>query len=289
MSEVKQHPFLAPGVAGATLTVDLGALRQNFLTLKGMCGSAECAAAVKGDAYGTGVSEVVRTLNGAGCNTFFVAQLSEAVQVRTVLEEAVIYVLNGLVFAEASSYAELQLRPVLATLEEIDEWAKFCRAGDTRLPAAIHVDTGINRLGLTPPEVDRLANTPEITAAFDLTLVMSHLACADEPDHPMNAAQVERFDALRAKLPDAPASLANSGGVLNGSAYHYDLVRPGVRRSNDGANPIAGRNNPMQKVVAVESSVLQVREVPAGQHGRLWRHLAGKQTVADCGRAGGIL
>lgn len=272
MTETEQQPFLAPGVAGATLTVDLGALRENYARLRRMSGSAECAAAVKGDAYGTGGPEAVRALSDAGCKTFFVAQLSEAARVRETLPDAIIYVLNGLVFAEASAYEGLQLRPVLATPEEIEAWAAFCRTRGERLPAALHVDTGINRLGLTAREVEQLSGAPETLAAFELTLVMSHLACADDPDNPMNAEQVAAFDSLRAMLPEVPASLANSGGVLNGAAYHYDLVRPGVALY--GGNPLANRHNGMQAVVSVESTVLQVREIAVGKtvgYGAMWK------------------
>ena len=272
MADLEQQPYLRPGVAGATLTVDLGALRSNYLKLNDLCGATECAAAVKGDAYGTGVARVVETLSKAGCKTFFVAQLSEAVHVRAALPQAIIYVLNGLVFAEAGSYADMRLRPVLGTVEEIAEWSQFCRARGKRLPAAVHVDTGINRLGLTQREVETLSSAPELAAGFDWALTMSHLACADDPAHPMNNEQLARFNDLRARLPKTDASLANSGGTLIDKAYHYDLVRPGVALY--GGNPSPPEPNPMQPVVRLDSLVLQVREVAAGStvgYGAKWR------------------
>jgi alanine racemase len=266
------EPYLSPGVAGATLTVDLTALCANYSQLSSLCGPAECAAAVKGDAYGTGVDQVARALSTSGCRTFFVAQLSEAAELRGVLPDATVYVLNGLVPEWAGVYRELDLRPVLGNLDEIAEWSAFCGECGERLAAAVHVDSGINRLGLATHDVDALAQTPEIGEGFEWALVMSHLACADQPDNVMNRKQTAAFDALRARLPQAPASLANSGGTLNGAAFHYDLVRPGIALY--GGNPHAGTENPMRGVVSLVSEVLQVRDVPTGEtvgYGATWR------------------
>lgn len=257
--------------AGATLTIDLGALKSNYLKLKATAGGAVCAAAVKGEGYGCGGREVVETLAAAGCEVFFVAQLSEAAAIRTAAGAATIYVLNGLAPGAAPTFQALDARPVLGNLEEIEEWAGFCRERGKKLPAALHVDTGINRLGLTAADVEILSNAPDALSDFECTLIMSHLARADEPANPMNAEQVARFDALRALLPAAPASLANSGGTLNGPTYHYDLVRPGVALY--GGNPLADAPNPMTPVVTLEARVMQVRDVEAGEtvgYGATW-------------------
>src|SRR5690606_16053597 len=203
------------GYAEATLAIDLDALKANFATMAARAHPAECAAAVKCDGYGLGVEPVARALSGAGCRTFFVALLDEGMVLREILPEATIYVLNGLAPNTAPVHAAHRLRPVLGSLEEIAEWSAHCTATGRRLEAAIHVDTGINRLGLSEADVARLASEPRLAEAFDVTLIISHLACSDQPDHPMNARQAERFDALLARLPPAPASLANSGGVLN--------------------------------------------------------------------------
>ena len=271
MSDRHEDTGTAGPHAGATLTIDLGALRNNYLKLKAAAGGATCAAAVKGEAYGCGGAEVVSTLAAAGCDVFFVAQLSEAAAIRAAAGEATIYVLNGLAPGSAPAFEAIDARPVLGNLEEIDEWAAFCRSRGVKLPAALHVDTGINRLGLTAADVDALAIAPDALSEVECTLIMSHLACADEPANPMNADQVARFDTLRARLPAAPASLANSGGTLNGSAYHYDLVRPGVALY--GGNPLADKPNPMTPVVTLEAGVMQVREIDAGArvgYGATW-------------------
>jgi len=224
---------------------------------------AECTAVVKADAYGLGMAEIAPALARAGCETFFVATLGEAAELRALLADATIYVFGGLLKDTAFVYREFGLRPVLNSADEIEEWAAFCSAARTKLPAAIHIDSGMNRLGLSAAEVASLAGAKTLLSAFELALVMSHLACSDEPEHPKNEAQRKTFDTLRAKLPKAPASLANSAGILLGQAYHYDLVRPGIalyggRARRTGANRFA-------PVVELAGRILQVRDVPAGE------------------------
>jgi alanine racemase len=130
------------------------------------------------------------------------------------------------------------------------------------MAAAIHIDTGMNRLGMPENELDQLAASPDVLAAFETTLVMSHLACADQADDPMNELQRQRFEELRAKLPPAPASLANSGGTFLGPRYHFDLVRPGIALYGGRAHE--GTSNPMQTVVRLAAKILQIREVAPG-------------------------
>jgi alanine racemase len=231
--------------------------------LRDLGAPAECGAVVKADAYGLGMAHVAPALARVGCKTFFVATLSEAKDLRALLPDATIYVFGGLIENTARIYREFGLRPVLNSTVEIEEWAAFCQAARTKLPAAVHIDSGMNRLGLSAAEVKSVEGTKNLWSGFELTLVISHLACSDEPDHPKNEAQRKAFDALRAKLPRAPASLANSAGVLLGQAYHYDLVRPGIglyggRARRTGANPFA-------PVVELAGRILQVRDVPTGE------------------------
>jgi len=218
---------------------------------------------VKADAYGLGMVEVAPALARAGCKIFFVATLREAAALRALLPDATIYVFGGLLKETEPVYRALGLRPVLNSADEIEEWAAFCSDARAKLPAAIHIDSGMNRLGLSADEVNSLAGAKNPLSAFDLALVMSHLACSDEPEHPKNETQRKTFDALRAKLPKAPASIANSAGILLGRAYHYDLVRPGIalyggKASRTGANRFA-------PVVELAGRILQVRDVPAGE------------------------
>ena len=280
-----------PAEARAVLTINLAALRANWRALNMASGKAECAGVIKADAYGLGLEEIARALRDEGCTTFFVATLAEATRIRNVDPSAAIYVLDGLLPGAAGTYAGFDLRPCLSSLGEIREWAAFCDATGRRLRAAVHIDTGLNRLGLPAVEVEAMAAEPALFDHFDLALVMSHLACADEPAHPMNRAQRERFDALRAKLPRAPASLANSGGVFLGADFHYDLVRPGIALY--GGRALQDLTNPMQWVVRLQARILQVRELSAGEpigYGATF-HVERPSRVATlaCGYADGFL
>jgi alanine racemase len=251
-----------PLSARAVLTVDLTALRANWAQLNQVSGRAECAGVIKADAYGLGLAPIARALTNEGCKTFFVATIDEGRAARMVQPGATIYVLDGLLPGAEAQYSGFDLRPVLSSLAEVRDWAAYSRSRRTRLPAAIHIDTGINRLGMPEAELDQLAAAPDLLSAFDVTLVMSHLACADHPADPMNERQRLRFEQLRAKLPPAPASLANSGGLFMGHAYHFDLVRPGIALYGGRAHEHAP--NPMRSVVRMAARILQVREVPPG-------------------------
>jgi len=249
--------------ATAILTIDLSSLVANYRRLAALSAPAECGAVVKADAYGLGMAACAPALARAGCTTFFVATLAEAIELRALLPQAVIYLFDGLLPGTAPVFHAHDLRPVLNSAEEINEWAAFCSATGVKLPAAIHIDTGMNRLGLSRAEVEALAAAGHTLGAFELALVMSHLACADEPEHPKSEAQRLAFDALRALLPLMHASLANSGGILLGAPFHYDLVRPGIALY--GGKPQAKGPNPFARVVHLAGRILQLREVPAGE------------------------
>lgn len=275
--------------AGATLTVDLGALARNYRTLAAMGGHARCAAVVKADAYGIGIAKAGPALAAAGCGTFFVAHLAEARRLRAAVPGAVIYVLNGL-FAEAlATYAVQDIRPVLGSREEIEIFSAFCETAGRRLPAAVHVDTGMNRLGLDLAEAALLAEPGPAALAFEPALLMSHFACADAPGHALTARQIDRFRQLRGLFPGVPGSLANSAGCTIASARH-DLMRPGVALY--GAGFVAGRA-PLEPVVRLEAPVIQVREVRRGDpvgYGAAWAApRSSRIAVVSVGYADGFL
>jgi alanine racemase len=263
LATAEHAPGAVSALARGLLTVDLAGIKANWRWLAAVAKGAECAAVVKADAYGLGLEPVVAALWDAGCRTFCVATLVEGARLKAVLPNATAYVLDGLMPGTAAVYPERGLRPVLGSLAEIAEWAAYSRAVGSRLPAAVHIDTGMNRLGMPAAEVHALAADPAPLADFTVSLVMSHLACGDAPGSPMNGRQKAAFDALRAMLPEAPASLSNSAGTLLGADYRYDLVRPGIALY--GGRAIAGRPNPAAKVVRVEARVLQVREASAGE------------------------
>lgn len=245
----------------ARLTIDLGALAENWRRLRDRARPAECAAVVKADAYGIGLEPAGRALAAAGCRTFFVAHLSEAARLRTVARDAVIHVLNGLLPGTAPRFDELRVRPILGSLEEIGDWAAHCAAVGRRLPAALHVDTGMNRLGFGAGDTAGLVGDPRLSA-FEPALLMSHLVSAEEPENPINRRQVEAFSCWRGAFPDLPASLANSSGIFLPQRPHHDLVRPGYALY--GGNPTPGRANPMRPVVRLEARIVQTREVGPG-------------------------
>lgn len=249
-----------PDTAGL-LTIDLAAIVANWRELKTRADPAECAAVVKADAYGCGIEPVATVLSKAGCETFFVAHLTEARRVRAVAPGATIYVLNGLLPGTAPAYADGHYRPVLGSLGDLADWEAFVATNDWRGGAALHIDTGMNRLGLRMQEAAAVA--PRIARTHGLiTLIMSHFACSEVPDHPLNAKQMGLFGEVRAMFPNTTASLANSSGIFLGPDAHHDLVRPGVALY--GANPTPGHLNLMRTVVALQGRVIQVRLVEQG-------------------------
>lgn len=258
---------MADPALAAVLTVDLDAIRANWRLLCERTAPAPCAAVIKANAYGLGAARVGPALQRAGCRQFFVAQLAEGVALRQALRDkpasATIFVLNGVLESERLSFEAHGLVPCLNDLGQVERWSQFARRRGQPLAAALHVDTGMNRLGLPPGELDTLAGEPDRLAGIDLRLVMSHLACADETDHPMNRRQLDRFRAALARLPHAKASLAASSGIFLGRDFHFDLARPGVALY--GANPTPSAPNPMAQVVRLQGKILQVRSVDRGE------------------------
>ncbi|AWK87160.1 alanine racemase [Azospirillum thermophilum] len=245
--------------ASAILTIDLGALVDNWRRLRDRVAPAECAAVVKADAYGLGVSRVVPALAAAGCRSFVVAQFEEALKVRALAPEARILCLGGLPPGAEGDMVEQRILPVLNHLGEVAAWRSHAARRGKALAAVIHIDTGMNRLGLGPDELDALVNMPEWLNGIDVRYWMTHLACADEFDSPMNRQQLDRFKAALARLPKAKASFTNSSGIFHGPDFHFDLARPGCALY--GVNPTPHLDNPMRDVVRLDVRVLQVRNV----------------------------
>ncbi len=251
-----------PTRAGAVVHVDLEAIVGNWRHLMAVAAGVPAAAVVKADAYGLGSGPVASALARAGCRTFFVAHPEEGLALRAAVPGADILVLHGLVPSLQADMRAHGLTPVLSTLGQIAAWSAEARACGRALPAALHVDTGMARLGLSEAEVERIAAEPERLKGLDLRLVISHLASAEEPDNPSNERQRLTFERLRARLPAAKASFANSSGVFLGAPYHFDLLRPGAALY--GIAPRTGAPNPMAPVVRVSGRVLRVAELPEG-------------------------
>ena len=258
----------AESLAYGRLTIDTAALASNWRTCGARAPRAECAAVVKANAYGIGIENAVPALAEAGCRTFFVAQVAEAVAVRRLDAEAVIYVLNGLLPGSGDDHAAHELRPVLGSLDEIREWSAFCAATGWQGGAALHVDTGMSRLGLRMEEAAALAAEG---SSFAPSLLMSHFACADTAGHALNGRQVAAFNTVRGLFPGVRASLCNSSGLFLPGDFGFDLVRPGFALY--GGNPVPGKPNPMVSVITLEGRVLAIRTVSPGEsvgYGATW-------------------
>lgn len=259
-----RYPTVDPVVAGAILTIDLGAIRENYRRLKVRLGNAACAGVVKADAYGLGAVPVARALRKEGCDTFFVAHVNEGVVLREALGSGpVIAVLNGVPPGAEGSCVDASLLPVINSADQLAAWRDTARRNGRALKAVLQVDSGMSRLGLSPAEVEAIAADPGALEGIETVLVMSHLACADEPDHAANRAQLEEFRRLRKMLPAALASLANSSGIFLGADWHFDLARPGAALYGINPTPIAAQN-PMRPVVRLDAKVIQTREIVAG-------------------------
>jgi alanine racemase len=250
-----------PAETGGILTIDLAAIEANWIMLSSMTVPVECAAVVKADAYGCGLEPVTRTLSRAGCRTFFVADVAEGRRVRAITPDATIYVLNGLMPGSAPAFAKDYLRPVINSATELAEWDAFVAINNWRGGAALHVDTGMNRLGVTVDEAVAIA--PRLLSEnHGFTLLMSHLACAEIPDHPLNDRQTRLFREIRLLYRGLASSLANSSGIFLGGTVFCDLVRPGVALY--GVNPTPKKENPMHPVVGLKGRIIQVRTVKQG-------------------------
>ncbi|MHA1157227.1 MAG: alanine racemase [Alphaproteobacteria bacterium] len=249
--------------ASVRLRIDVRALAGNWRRVAEIGGAeVETAAVIKGDGYGIGLERAAAAFSAAGCKVFFVATPQEGATARRCLPAATIYVLNGLAPGAATWMAERDLRPVLGSTPEVEEWLSARQAGLTTA-AALHVDTGMNRLGLSAGELSLIADDPDLPRALGADLLMSHLACADTPDHPANREQLVLFRALRARFPGLRASLANSAGVFLGDDYHFDLTRPGIALY--GAAFRAPEPRTLDVVVTAEAQVLVVREARTGE------------------------
>ncbi|RUW32484.1 MULTISPECIES: alanine racemase [unclassified Mesorhizobium] len=252
---------VSEAAAGAVLTIDLGAIRENYRRLKARLAGVRCAGVLKADGYGLGAAPVASALIKEGCDIFFVALLGEGITLREALGPGHdIFVLNGLPPGSESEALAAGLHPVINSAAQLKAWRDVARATERRLPAAIQVDSGMSRLGMPPAEVEALAK--DAFDGIDIRLIMSHLACADEPRNPANEQQWLAFERLRKVLPEAPASLANSSGIFLGSSYHFDLARPGAALY--GVNPTPGKPNPMLPVVRLQAKVAQTRGVEEG-------------------------
>ena len=256
----------APAVAtgyGARLSIDLAALRRNWVALDQVSKGALTGACVKADGYGLGSVPVSRAFYQAGARFFFVATPDEGITVRNALPDDVhIFILSGLYPGAAPLYVGERLMPCLCSIPMLEEWLQACVASNEAHPAALHFDTGINRLGFRLNEASIVKRMID-SIGYKPQMIMSHLACADTPNHEKNRTQLALFTSVLAQFPGTPASLANSAATMTSRDHHFQMVRPGIALY--GGRAVAGRRTPMTRVVTLEAPILQVKEVKTGE------------------------
>lgn len=255
-----------------SVTIDLNAVASNWQLLQQTLGaSCECGAVVKANAYGLGMVEVAQRLSAAGCRSFFVANIQEGVSLRKALSqsavgEAIIYVLQGVPLGDEDACVTYCLSPVLISDVMFRRWVEFVGGHGAAAPACVvKLNSGMNRLGLDTQELPYLLEAYPSFWRTHVKLLLSHMACADEPEHPLNPSQLAVFNdcvqLVRRVCPAIKMSLANSSAIFLGEPYRFDLARPGAALY--GVNPTPGCENPMQPVVYLRLPVLQVRQTTA--------------------------
>lgn len=248
--------------ASSILEIDLDALRANYREISGHVEPAQCGAVVKANAYGLGADRVVPALQREGCRLFFVAHLSEAIAIEPVLgPDSTIYILNGIDPGNEALCADHGFVPVINSILQLRNWRTLARERGQALPGALQIDSGMSRLGLPAVLAATLAEDASLQREIDFRLLMTHLACADDPDHSANRDQLTAFSSLSALYPNVPSSIANSAGSLLAKAFHCNVVRPGIALY--GVDPGSGTAN-LRPVVKLSARVLQIREIVAG-------------------------
>ncbi len=251
-----------PNLAGGHVTIDLGALVSNWQQLAKNAGAAECGAVVKANAYGCGIEPVVEALSRAGCRTYFVTVPEEGIRVKNTAPDSRCFVLNGLFANAAPYYLEHDLTPILGSVPEVETWVATAQSHGSPLPCALHVDSGMNRLGLTLRELERITKNRHLMDYLDPQLLMTHLACADDLGHPKTDVQREVFLQASELLPGVPRSAANSAASLQMDGHEYELARPGIALY--GGEALNDVPNPMVPVVTLTGRIVQIREANAG-------------------------
>lgn len=243
------------------ITIDLKAVQANYTMLDSITEHAcVTACSIKANAYGLGAEQVAKSLWLSGARTFFVATIDEAIALRAILNEAYILMLHGYQDEKESQelYVKLNIIPVLNSLLQIKNYEQLARTTEKKLPAVLHFDTGMNRLGLGSDETQILLQNPDKLSALDIKLVMSHFSSSDEKESPLNEQQFKKFQAIYHNFPGIARSLCNSSGIFRSEQYHLDLTRPGMALY--GLNPTPETANPMKPVVSAYAPIVQIKK-----------------------------
>jgi alanine racemase len=274
----------------AILDIDLNAIAANWRSLAARHPGAT-AGVVKADAYGLGATYVAPNLFAAGCRHFFVAHLAEAAAIRPLVPGAMLAVLNGLLAEEIREYSGQDITPVLGSLAEIALWRDEAARLGRVLPALLHFDTGISRLGIPHAEFAVLRDDASLLDGIAVQFLMTHLVSAELPDDEINQRQLARFATVRAAFPNVPASIANSSGMFLGPEFGLNLTRPGAALY--GINPKPGTKNPMHPAVRLRARIMQVQHIEPGEtvgYNGIWKaQRPSRIAVLSVGYADGYL
>ncbi|PKP81622.1 MAG: alanine racemase [Alphaproteobacteria bacterium HGW-Alphaproteobacteria-18] len=245
------------------LTIDMGAIAANYCRLCAMHPASRVGAVVKADAYGLGAAQIAPMLAGQGARDFFVAHLTEALALKPLLPpDATLFVLNGLAPGLERRCAEAGILPLLNTPEQARAWYTLAVDRTRALPAALQVDTGMSRLGLSEEELDEVLGWPDFAGQVNIRLLMTHMACADTPGAPANADQMGCFARFAARLPSVPRSLANSAAAMFLPEAAGGVLRPGLVLY--GVDPGASGVPEMHPALRLDARIIQLRHIPAG-------------------------
>ena len=251
-------------ISNSFLEINIDSIIHNYQLINNKVGNTECAAVLKADAYGMGASVIAKALDKAGCSTFFVATIDEGIELRACFSknENQIAVLSGLLEGSEDIFYSNKLTPVLNDTEQIKKWAIYNKQKKISAPSILHIDTGMNRLGLTINELYDIIKNPTELKELHVEWIMSHLACGDQPRDIMNEKQLSVFLNAKKEIPNVKASLANSAGVFLGKSYHLDMVRPGIALYGSGSGSIPSK--PLKQVIKLYSRILQIRTLSTG-------------------------
>ena len=251
-------------ISNSFLEINIDSIIHNYQLINNKVGNTECAAVLKADAYGMGASVVAKALDKVGCSTFFVATIDEGIELRACFSknENQIAVLSGLLEGSEDIFYSNKLTPVLNDTEQIKKWAIYNKQKKISATSILHIDTGMNRLGLTINELYDIIKNPTELKQLHVEWIMSHLACGDQPRDIMNEKQLSVFLNAKKEFPNVKASLANSAGVFLGQSYHLDMVRPGIALYGSGSGSIPSK--PLKQVIKLYSRILQIRTLSTG-------------------------
>ena len=258
------------------LTIDLSLIRANYRILSAIANQAILGAVVKANCYGLGAAKIATTLQQEGCRNFFVATIDEAIELQESLDNNItvisnklaskssganIFVLSGVSNIDVKVFDQYKLVPVLNNLAQLQIWSQLASSKNTKLPAILHFNTGMHRLGIPHEEIEIIQQNPNLLNGLELLYIMSHLSASTDADHTYNRQQLEKFKNYIQYFPEVKASLANSGSIFLGPDYHYDLIRPGAALY--GINPTPQQPNPMRHVVSLTAPIIQLQSVLA--------------------------